>query len=134
MKTIEEIQIFLPKDKFDNYHIEDLYELTNEEISLIAPNLLVWLKDVNLPVSKELIHVLKLREEVLRKQVLDILTNLKEDSIWKYNIINHLINNYDLDSLNHYKEALIRISTNPTKLELDRETSKLASLVLEKIK
>lgn len=133
MKTIEELRKYVPADKFDNTSIEFLLELKDEEIVLILDDLLIWLKDMNYLVSKELVTVLVAREEVLRQTINDILSDKEEDSIWKYNIINHIINGFEKDNLKHYEKSLKRIATKPTSYELDRETSDLAKLTIDKI-
>lgn len=134
MKTKEEIQNYIPKDKFDNYHIDHMLELSSEEIEPIVADLLFWLKDMNLLVTKELVAVLVKNEEVVRPHVIGILDNTKEDTIWKYNLINNIILNLDAAVIKNYEVALKRIVDKPTKLENHHETNTLANKALQIMK
>ena len=55
---------------------------------------------MNLLVTKELVAVLVKNEEVVRPHVIGILDNTKEDTIWKYNLINNTI--YKLKKVTYY--------------------------------
>ena len=134
MKTKKEVKLLIPKDKFDNNNIEELIALTNKEIEPILPDLLIWFTDMNLNVTKELIAVLSTREEILRKQINDILSNLEEDPIFKYNIINHILGSFSVEELKNYEKVLKRIATNPTDKEVHYETPVVANKIYSLIK
>lgn len=119
-----------PKHRLDNFHLEELYELDNEDIKIIAYDLLVWLKDMSQPVTKELIPLLILKEEGLKEDIIKIFNNRDEDSILKYNIINYILK--ELKDINYYKDSLERIVNKPTKYEEFYETNNVAKSLLNK--
>lgn len=134
MKTKKEVKLLIPKDKFDNNNIEELIALTNKEIESIIPDLLIWFTDMNLNVTKELVAVLSTREEILRKQLNDILSNLEEDPIFKYNIINHILASFSVEDLKNYEKSLKRIVEKPTVKEVHYETPVVANKIYSLIK
>ncbi|HKL95066.1 MAG TPA: DUF5071 domain-containing protein [Haploplasma sp.] len=134
MKTKKEVELLIPKDKFDNTNIEELIALTNKEIESIIPDLLIWFTDMNLNVTKELVAVLSTREEILRKQLNDILSNLEEDPIFKYNIINHILASFSVEDLKNYEKSLKRIVEKPTVKEVHYETPVVANKIYSLIK
>lgn len=134
MKTKQELEKYIPKDKFDNFEIENLNTLSNEELTIILPELLLWFKNMNNIVSKELTVELRNREEVLRPFLLESLKDIEIDSVWKYNIITYLIKYFTASEINNYKEVLNTIATNPNTYELDHEVNVVAMEVLSIIK
>lgn len=71
MKNVEEL---LPKDKFDNYNIEKLKLLSDEEIKPICLKLLEWIQNYNCPVAKDILPVLVLHQEIITPLIINILT------------------------------------------------------------
>ena len=79
----------LPKDKYDNSNIENLKKLQDEEIKPLIPELLTWLQDYNWPITKEVLNVLKGRENLVFPYIADILAG--DDVMWKCWIMELLI-------------------------------------------
>lgn len=130
MKTNEDITKLIPQDGFDNYHIEELSELTSQEIEPIVSELLVYLKDMKTIVVKELTPILINHETVIRKPLIEILDNESEDSIWKYNLIAYIIKEFTKEEQKNYEASLTRIATKPTFREAWHETNDIAAKVL----
>lgn len=132
MKTTTDIKKLVPVDGMDNYHIDELSELTSKEIEPIILDLLVYLKDMKTIVVKELAPILVNHETVLRKPIIDILDNETEDSIWKYNIIAYIMQEFTKDEIKNYEASLTRIIDKPTFRENWHETNDIAKKVLTK--
>lgn len=129
MKTKKELEILLPKHNQDNYHIEDLLLLSNEQFSLLADDLLIWMKNMHYPVTKEVALVLSKRHEVLKDNLIKNLNDNKVDAVWKYNVIAYVIALFNKEDKKYYTKTLNRIIDKPTKEEIYSEVNIIAKEV-----
>jgi len=128
----ENIKQYVPKHRLDNFHIEELYQLKDSDIKIISYELLVWLKDMSQPISKELVPLLILKHNGLSESIIKIFDDLKEDSILKYNIINYVLKELSDNDLKIYSNSLNRIVEKPTKYEKFYETNIVAKEILKR--
>jgi hypothetical protein len=119
------IRYFIPKDKFDESGIEELRKLSFEQIKPIIPDLLKWMQDMNWPVAKSVVNILKPFSEKLTKEVVAILKS--DDVMWKLWIICNLVRNTN-DPL--IIKELEKIAKHPTKDEIDNEVDSEAKAIL----
>lgn len=134
MKRIEELKELIPKHSLDNYHIEDLMELSDDELLLISNDLLKWLRNMHFAVAKEVAIVFSTRHNAIKNILKSHLDNLELDTIWKYNIIAYVIGEFNNEDINYYNISLTRITDKPTKAELYSEVNDIAKTVLNKTK
>lgn len=134
MSDIKDYSKYLPKHHMDNYYIEELKDLTDQEIQPLLKDLLVWVKNMHQAVSKEVVTVLLPREKLLKDIIIELLENERTDSILKYNIIAYLINEFSSESKKEYQDVLERIANKPIKWEVYSEVDIIAKKVLETIK
>lgn len=94
------VKELVPKNKFDDSNIGQLYKLTDEEIKPIIYDLLEWLQDgYNHPVAEKVLDVLLKRENLVFPYISEILKG--NDVMWKIWIMDLLIPTF---SLKHKKE------------------------------
>lgn len=129
----KDLKEYVPKHRLDNYYMEELYNLSEDEIEEIVYDLIFWLKDMSQPISKEIAPLLVEKPNAIKKQVIEILNNELEDSILKYNIISYVLLNLNKENLKDYEESLKRIVEKPTKYEKYYETTLIAKELLNKI-
>lgn len=129
----KDVKKYLPRHHLDNFYIEEMLELTEEEIKPILPELLNWTKDMSKAIAQQLIPVLVKNPNALEDTIKKILDDEKKDAIWKYNIIFYVIKGFELENKKNYKETLKRIVTNPNKWEVKYEVSEIAQRVLDEI-
>jgi hypothetical protein len=94
----------IPKDKNDEESIRLLHLATDGEVVENIVQLLEWLQDVNWPVSKGVISRLSNLGGELYTPINEILTG--NDSIWKANIIGHLIPSFSQEAQLLYTASL----------------------------
>lgn len=130
MKTLDEIKKYLPRHKLDNFYMEELNELSDEELSLVLENLLIWVKNMNFPISVEIVELLKKRPNLVKETFLNHLSDPKIESVYKYNIIAQIIKNFNDEDKLVYKEELERIVNKPTKAEKYAEVDLIAKTLI----
>jgi hypothetical protein len=116
---MEDVRKLLPKDKFDLSTTEELMQLDDDEIEAIIPDLLIWIQDMNWPVSQLIALVLIVHRKLTEKYLLDLLKPEQRDNIWKYNIITQLLMKWPSKAYDPRIIAeIIRIAEEPTKGEM----------------
>lgn len=130
MKTLDEIKKYLPRHKLDNFYMEELNELSDEELGLILEDLLIWVKNMNFPISVEIVDLLKKRPNLVKETLLSHLKNPKIEPVYKYNIIAQLIKNYSEEDILFYKDELGRLANKPTKEEKYAEVDLIAKTLI----
>lgn len=128
--NIAEIKKYLPKHRLDNFYMEELNALTDEEISLVLNELLIWIKNMNIPVSVEVAALLVKRPNVVLSVFKAHLDDPKIEAVYKYNIIAHIIKKFNAVEIEKYKQQLTRIVEKPTKEEKYAEIDILAKTLL----
>jgi len=101
------MRMLLPKDKFDNRHIDKLDKLSDEEIAPLIPPLLEWLQDYNFPIAKDVLQILKRREDIVVPHILTVFEG--EDTMWKYWMMELLIPSFSPAHQAEMKGALQKL-------------------------
>lgn len=120
MKRIEDL---VPKHKFDFSGLEELKELSDEEIAPILPALLEWMKDMNWPIAQEMPSLLIMHQKVLMPYIVDVLKPEQVEGDWKNYIIWDLLPLLDKEYAIEIEPYLERIVENPTRNEVFDETN-----------
>ncbi|WP_442600756.1 DUF5071 domain-containing protein [Paenibacillus sp. KN14-4R] len=129
---MENLNLYLPKDKYDFDSVTVLNNLENSKVILLITSLLEWLQDINWPISTEIAKLLlKYREETI-PHVKEVL-NAKDD-IWKEWCLRYFVMELPDDFIIEFKDELIRIAYDPTKGEELEEVNETAQMILELIK
>lgn len=128
-KKIEEL---LPKTKFDIELAEQLLNYDKSEIEPYLSELVIWLQDLNWPVSDTVCKILrKFQEELIPHFEKIFSTN---DDIWKYWCLRQINTSIKNDVIFKMKSSIERMAYNPTKGEIENEVQLEAKELLEKIK
>lgn len=130
MKTLEEIKVYLPKHKLDNFYMEELNGLSDEELSLVLEELLIWIKNMNFLISVEIADLLSKRPKLVEKTFLKHLRDPKIESVYKYNLIAQIIKNFSKEDQQVYQDELTRLANEPTKEEKYAEVNLIAKSLL----
>jgi len=109
-----DVRALIPRDKFDNTHIEELGRLTDAEIAPILPALLAWIQDINWPVAAELLPVLAAHASALTPLLVKVLGPEERDEIWKRWIVTCLLPRFSRAERLPLLPALRRIAESPT--------------------
>lgn len=124
---------FIPKDKCDTSGIENLKELTSEEISSISFQLLEWIQDINWPVAQSLLDVLPIFHRELLSDIRYILRDEVKDTIWKFVILSNLITQFPLSTIQLLQQELCQLSNSIAKDEDEQDVVDMANILLSKI-
>lgn len=109
----------IPNAKDDFVAINNLLAAPTSEILEAGPQLLVWLQDMNWPVSRQIAKQLAKYTNELEYFIIQILHG--NDEIWKYWVIKELIYGSEHKiSVNLYKQ-IESIQKNPTISEKEEE-------------
>lgn len=97
----------IPTNKYDEEGIQKLKSATDDQVIENADQLLEWLQDSNWPVFKGVIS----RLSVLGNELVEPINNILEgnDSIWKANIVGHLIPSFSKESQQLYTISLEKL-------------------------
>lgn len=104
------IKEMVPKDKFDNVHIDDLNRLSDKEIKSIIYDLLKWIQDYNWPVAHEILPILIDRENLVFPYIHQILNG--DDVMWKYWIMDLLIPEFTIEHKQELKKDILKFVNN----------------------
>jgi len=129
----KDVKDYLPQHHLDNFYIDEMLELTEEEIKPILLDLITWLKDMSKPIANQLLPVLIKNPNALEDIIKEILDGEKTDTIWKYNIITYVIKEFPLENKQNLKKTLERIVNKPYKYETIYETDIAAKAILNEI-
>ena len=102
-----DIYSLVPKSKFDNTNILKLDQLSDMEIEPIICELLEWLQDCNWPISKDILPIILLHQNVAIPHIINILEG--NDVMWRYWIMDLVIPNLVLTN-----RQLLRTSLEKT--------------------
>ena len=97
----------IPKEKNDEEAIKRLMSASDDQVIENADQLLEWLQDINWPVFKGIVK----RLSVLGNELVVPISNIMEsdDSIWKANIVGHLIPSFSKESQKLYTTSLKKL-------------------------
>ena len=125
MKANELMQL-VPKDKFDKTSVLKLMELTEVEIRPILSELLFWIADINWPIAKDVVCILKKFPRSVVPLIKDKLKPTEKDEEWKYFIISNLIPQLPADAQVLLVDDIARIIDEPTASEEHAEVWNMA--------
>jgi len=128
--TKAEIKKYLPKHRLDNFYMEELNNLDDASIKKVLNELLVWVKNMNVAVSVDIAALLSKRPKVVLKTFKEHLEDPKIEAVYKYNIIAHIIQNFEEAEIKMYQKELERLANKPTKQEKYAEIDILAKKLL----
>ena len=107
----------IPQNKFDKNAISDLRHASDEDVLKNVDELLEWLKDCNWPVFDGVVCRLSSLGSKISTPLTKIL--LGSDSIWKANIIGHLIPKFTQESQAIYTQVLTELLSNPSENDFE---------------
>lgn len=107
----------IPSSKYDLEAVDTLQRASDEEVLKSADALLEWLQDCNWPVFEGIAGKLSLHGFDLYESIENIL--LGTDSIWKTNIVGHLIPKFSCESQLRYDELLTKLLNNPSNSDFE---------------
>lgn len=119
------IKDLVPKEKGDHENIQKLKNLSFEEIQPIIPDLLIWLQDINWPISGDVADVLKPFADKLTPYFTEIFKT--NDGLWKLWILTFFGRGTKDEIL---LNEITRIANFPTKDEMDDEVDLEAQAIL----
>ncbi|WP_162151090.1 DUF5071 domain-containing protein [Haploplasma modicum] len=128
----EEVLKYLPAHKLDNFYIDDMMELSDDDFTYLIDGLLLWMKNMNFLVSKEIALVLAKRPVLMRDIFIKLLDDERVDAIFKYNIIAYVISQYQENELKNYEKSFNRLADKPTKEEKYAEVDILVKKLINK--
>lgn len=128
---MNDMRDLVPKDKFDDFNIGRLKQLTDKEIEPILPALLEWIQDCNWPIAKEVLPVLALHQSALVPFILSVLSPEGKDDIWKYWIITCLMPLFSEENRKPVLPSIKRIAERPTENEKLEEVQEAAIIFLQ---
>ena len=94
----------VPKHKSDISHLQEIKELSDDEIRPILFSLLEWIRDINWPIASEILAVLEKHQKEVIPLISKVLVPEESDNIWKYWIIKELL---PLFSYNNLKPIIL---------------------------
>lgn len=109
-----EIDKYIPKNKFDKDSILKLMAISEDEIKPILPELLSWTADINWPIAKDIVHVLVRFPNCVVPLIKEKLKSSEQDEDWKYFIITDLIPELPIEAQKMLADDMSRIINNPT--------------------
>lgn len=123
MRRVEDL---IPKTKFDNSGMKELYQLSDEEIEPILPALLAWMKDMTWPIANEMPMLLAKHQKIIVPYLIEILQPEQLECDWKTFIIQWLLPLLEKEYLIMLKPCLKRIVEKPTWGEESEDTNSAA--------
>ena len=117
----------VPKHKSDISHLQEIKELSDDEIRPILFSLLEWIRDINWPIASEILAVLEKHQKEVIPLISKVLVPEESDNIWKYWIIKELLPLFSYNNLKPIIPNVRRIAINPTKSEVIEEVNCVAN-------
>ena len=116
---MDDLKSFLPTNKCDYGSIDRLQTLKPEELQMIIPELLEWIKDINWPVAPKIIEILLPLDKLLLPQLKVILRCNEYD--WIEICLLGIVEELKTETIVGLKEELIMLSksTNPNFIEYE---------------
>lgn len=110
-------QNYLPQDKQDHTSVEVLASLEKSTVLPLLPNLLEWLQDINWPIANGII-------DILLEYKLEIIPHIQtifsqRDTIWIYNILAYLLNEWDTKLISSLCSSLRELAQTIDKDDTD---------------
>lgn len=112
------VDLLLPKNTSDISTIDQLMNMTDEEIYPIIPNLLEWIQDINWIVAPYIVTIILKHQKISEQFIVKLLLQNQNDDIWKYWVIKELLFYWSNVPCNEIMEEIRRISEFPTDGEI----------------
>jgi len=128
-----ELKALIPKDKFDTSTLDTLMSLKESDLSILLPELILWIADMNWPVATEILPVLSKYPDSIVPLIKESLVADQDDDILKIYIISYLVPRLPKDYQLMLYDDINRIAKNPTESEAYEETAEIALEWLDKI-
>lgn len=122
---------YLPRDKHDFERVNQLKNLSREELVLLLPGLMEWVQDMNWPIAEEVSELLLTCPDEIIPLIKDVLVT--NDDIWKYWCLIILVEKLPKDLIVQLKSGLIRLVESPTAGEKLEELDEIALEILHMI-
>ena len=122
---------YLPRDKHDSERVNQLKNLSREELVLLLPGLMEWIQDMNWPIAEEVAELLLTYPDEIVPLIKDVLVT--NDDIWKYWCLIKLVKKLPKDLKVQLKGDLIRLVESPTAGEKLEELDEISVEILQMI-
>lgn len=120
---------YLPRDKHDSERVNQLKNLSREEIVLLLPGLMEWIQDMNWPIAEEVSELLLTYPDEIVPLIKEVLAT--NDDVWKYWCLIILVKRLPEDLRMQFKKDLIRLAESPTAEEKLEELDEIALEILQ---
>ena len=87
----EDVLRLIPKNKFDSSTLNELMQISEDDVKIILPELLGWIADFNWPIAKNISQVLARFPNSLTPLIKNALSFTETDNMLKYWIIAELL-------------------------------------------
>ncbi|MFJ7648311.1 DUF5071 domain-containing protein [Lysinibacillus sp. NPDC097279] len=125
---MKEFERFLPSNVYDVDKVEEIKKLDRETLVSLLPELLVYTQDMNWPVAPGVLEILLTFPEEIVPHVQAVLSS--EDDNWKWFLLHFLVIKLPVASKVQFKDYLLKVAENPTKMELAEELDEIAKEIL----
>ena len=129
---IEQLKSYLPKNKSDFISVELLRNLPKEELEKVSFELLMWLQDINWPISTEIIKVLIPLDIKLVPHLKKIFET--NDYEWIDNCLCYLINSLSKEAIESLREELSQFAVSEKAQLLEYDIPSVAREILNSLK
>ncbi|WP_157890031.1 DUF5071 domain-containing protein [Paenibacillus sp. DMB5] len=102
----------LPTDKHDFKSVELLAGLEESQVIPLIPKLLEWVQDINWPIAAAVADLLQ-KYKVHTVSHIEAVFLLRNDSIWIYNILAYLMNEWDSRSVSALSSSILKLAQAP---------------------
>ncbi|KAE8447051.1 hypothetical protein EG329_011186 [Mollisiaceae sp. DMI_Dod_QoI] len=119
----------LPCDKHDQDAVATLDKLDSASLMPLLPEILAWLQDLNWPVAKPVLQLMRKHLPLLIDPVRDILRG--DDDPWKSNCLEYLVREMPREQQSELIPELQRLVIHPTPGEMEEEAHLTAEDILE---
>ena len=120
-----DVKYLIPKNKFDEKVINELKNLSFQQLEPIIPGLLEWLQDMNWPVARPITDILAPFADRITPELIKILKT--DDGMWKFWILINFGRN-TTDPL--LLSEIDRIAKFPSRDEIEDEVNLEAIAIL----
>lgn len=126
----EDLRKFIPEHKNDSDNFQLLKNLGYPAIEPVLPELFEWIQDMNWPVAREIAPFLAALGLSVLPHVEKIFAGT--DGIWKYWVINSVLNNMDTAEARVFLPAVRKLLAHLTEDDQTEEVDEMAKQFLER--
>ncbi|WP_279615475.1 DUF5071 domain-containing protein [Paenibacillus typhae] len=118
----------MPTDKYDFKSVERLSCLEESQVIPLIPELLEWVQDINWPIAAAVADLLQ-KYKVHTVPHIEAVFLLRDDSIWIYNILAYLMNEWDSGLVSALSSSILKLAQAS---DIYEDTDLLAVEILSK--